>query len=92
MKEWTGPAREKAKERYAEAKATSAKALSRISKEGKATWDAVKNESTSIGESIVKETETWGKKASNWFHRHNPFENEDEYEEMLQAAHLAHCP
>ena len=52
------------------------KSLSRISAE-----------SISIGKSIGKKTETWGKKASNWFHRHNPFENEDEYEEMLQAAH-----
>jgi hypothetical protein len=92
MKERTGPAREKAKERYAEAKAASAKALSRISADGKSAWDKVKNKSTSIGKSIGKKTETWGKKASNWFHRHNPFENEDEYEEMLQAAHLAHCP
>jgi hypothetical protein len=86
MKEWTGEAREEAKERFAEAKAASAKAWARISKDGKSAWDAVKNESTSIGKSIVKETETWGEKAAHWFERNDPFENEDEYEdeEMLR--------
>ena len=57
MKEGTKEERAKARERYAEAKAASAKAWSRISKEGKSAWDAVKNKSTSIGKSIGKKTE-----------------------------------
>lgn len=92
MKEGTKEERAKAKKRYALAKAASAKAWLRISKEGKSAWGTVKNKSTSIGKSIGKKTATWGKKAVNWFHGHKPFENEDEGEEMLQTAGLSHCP
>lgn len=91
MKEGTKEERAKARERFAEAKAASAKAWSRISAEGKSTWDAVKNKSTSIGKSIGKTTETWGKKAVNWFRRHG-LEDEGEGEEMLQTGPLPYCP
>ncbi len=87
MEEGTKEERAKARERFAEAKAASAKAWARHSEEGKSAWDTVKNKSTTIGKSIVKKTETWGEKAARWWNRNNPFEDEDE--EMLGGVN---CP